>query len=453
VRRDEPVYGPAAGVTCQERFVAHQAQPESHGGHHHAHRSTNSWLLLFVAAAAGIPALVLRLSGHHINPELTALLCGLGILGAAFLLSWALEVAQLHISAALAIAILALIAILPEYAIEAVLALDAGAAWTEGANPELVPEVARAAANVTGANRLLIGLGWSLVALFFWMRNRRDLVMGRAMSLEFTILTIATVLTFLLYFFHELSLILSGVLVAMYLFYLWASSRQPSEEPELVGPSAAIGALPRRPQIAVTIFLVVYAAGVIFAAAEPFVEGLVDTGLKFGIPEFTLIQWLAPLASESPELVIALLLTLRGNPLAGMTALVSSEVSQLTLLIGSMPILFSFSFGEAHSFPLDHQQTVEFLLTGAMSLFAIVLLARMRIPLYGALGLLGLFVAHLFFTDPQHRMLFSLLFLALAALILVLDRGRVVDMWRRGKEVFSFGRAQGSEQTGSLPPM
>jgi cation:H+ antiporter len=281
-----------------------------------------------------------------------------------------------------------------------------------------------------------------MVALFFWIRNRRDLVLARGMSLEFTILTVATILTFLLFFLQEISLILSGVLVALYIFYLWASSRLPSEEPELMGPSAAVGSLPKAPQIAVTILLVVYAAGVIFAAAEPFVEGLVETGLKFGIPEFTLIQWLAPLASESPELVIALLLTVRANPLAGMTALVSSEVNQLTLLVGSMPALFSLSFGEPHSFPLDHQQGVEFLLTASMSLFAIVLLARMRVPLYGALALLGLFIFHLFFTAPGPRLWISILFLVLAVVILVVDRGRILGMYRRAVEVFTFRKAE-----------
>ncbi|MSQ07006.1 MAG: hypothetical protein EXR54_00190 [Dehalococcoidia bacterium] len=433
--------------------MANHPNAESHGAHHPSHTgSARSWLLVFIAVGMGLPALVIRLSGQHLNPEITALICGVAILGSAFLLSWALEVAQLHISAALAIAILALIAILPEYAIEAVLALDAGAACKAAtaaicfADPEHVPEVARAAANVTGANRLLIGVGWSMVALFFWFRNRRDLVLARTMSLEFTILTVATALTFLIFFLREISLILSGVLVALYIFYLWASSRRPSEEPELMGPSAAIGALPKGPQIALTVLLVVYAAVVIFAAAEPFVEGLVETGKVFGIPEFTLIQWLAPLASESPELVIALLLTMRANPLAGMTVLVSSEVNQLTLLVGTMPVLFSFTFGEAHAFPLDHQQAVEFLLTAAMSLFAIVLLARMKVPVYGALALLGLFIAHLFFTDPAPRVIFSILFLALALLILVLDRGRIVDMYKRAAGVFSLRREVVAEE-------
>ena len=54
---------------------------------------------------------------------------GVGILAGAFLLSWAAEVAELDISASLAIAILALLTVLPEYVIEAVLAWDAGASF------------------------------------------------------------------------------------------------------------------------------------------------------------------------------------------------------------------------------------------------------------------------------------------------------------------------------------
>ena len=43
---------------------------------------------------------------------------GVEILGAAFLLSWGAEVAQMDISRGLALAILARIAILPEYAVD-----------------------------------------------------------------------------------------------------------------------------------------------------------------------------------------------------------------------------------------------------------------------------------------------------------------------------------------------
>jgi len=254
-----------------------------------------------------------------------------------------------------------------------------------------------------------------------------------------TILAVATLVTFLLFFMQEVALYVSGVLIALYLFYLWVSSRAKVGEPELMGPSAIIGNLARGRQIFVIALLFVYAAAVIFLAADPFVEGLVHTGRKLGIDDFILIQWLAPLASESPELVIALLFTLRGHVAAGMTALISAEVSQLTLLIGTMPVIFSISFGELSAFPLDTQQSVEFLLTSAMSLFAVALLARLRIPWYGALFLLSIFVTHLFFTGTEERRIFAFIFLGLAAILFIVDRGRVVEMYRRALDVFRLG--------------
>ncbi len=90
-------------------------------------RNSITWLGLLIAA--GVPGMILRFSGVELEPPVLALLYGLGIVGGAFLLSWAAEAAQLDVSASLAIAVLALIAILPEYAIEAALAWKAGASY------------------------------------------------------------------------------------------------------------------------------------------------------------------------------------------------------------------------------------------------------------------------------------------------------------------------------------
>jgi cation:H+ antiporter len=77
-----------------------------------------------LAAALGVavPGLAIRLLHPDLPHPVEALLFGLAIVGAAFLLSWAAEVAQLDISAGLAIAVLALIAVLPEYAVDFVFA-------------------------------------------------------------------------------------------------------------------------------------------------------------------------------------------------------------------------------------------------------------------------------------------------------------------------------------------
>lgn len=393
--------------------------------------SRNLWILIIAFTLTGVPAIVLRFSGIHLTPAVAALIFGLGIVGGAFLLSWAAEVAQLDISASFAIAILALIAILPEYAIEAVLAWDAGASF-DLVTREVTPEMARVAANVTGANRLLIGLGWSVVILIYWLKRRRSLDMRGFMTLELPFLAVATFLSLFIFIFHQVSLILAAVLIGVYLIYLWASSTRESEEPELVGAAALIGSLPVAHRRAWVIFLFVYAAGIILIAAEPFVEGLIETGGALGIDEFILIQWLAPLASESPEIIVAVLFTLRANPVAGMTTLISSEVNQLTLLIGSMVVIFSLSAGQPISFPLDDRQSVEFLLTTAMSVFALLLIAPRIISWRAGVVLLGLFIAHLFFLGTEVRLYFSYLFFALSI-------GLVIQNWRRVRHIFGSG--------------
>ena len=387
-----------------------------------AKRSSWSWILGFMAL--GAPAFVLRFSGIHLDPIVTALVFGIGIVGGAFLLSWAAEVAQIDISASFAIAILALIAVLPEYAIESILAWKAGASF-DVVTREITPRMQLVAANVTGSNRLLIGLGWSLVILIFWIKRRRALDLRGYMALEMVMLIAATAVSFLIFFMGQVHVILAGVLIAMYLFYLWASSTRESEEPELIGVALFIGSLPARQRRAIVVALFIYAAAVILVAAEPFVESLVEAGSSLGIDEFILIQWIAPLASESPEIIIAILFSLRANPLAGITVLISASVIQLTLLIGSMPVIFSVSVGQIESFPLDSRQLAEFLLMSAVSVFAILLIAPRRISWKGGLTLLALFAVHLFFVDTSQRLIFAYIYLGLAVGLVIVNPRRL----------------------------
>jgi hypothetical protein len=74
---------------------------------------------LGVAMFAGLPH-------PELTPPLEALVFGLAVVGAAFVLSWAAELAALEISAGLAISILALVAVLPEYAVDFVFAWRGG---------------------------------------------------------------------------------------------------------------------------------------------------------------------------------------------------------------------------------------------------------------------------------------------------------------------------------------
>src|SRR5437762_12570129 len=110
-----------------------------------------------LAGAAAGPGVIRHLGGLHREPVTAAVTFGLAVVGAAFMLAWAAEAAQVDISAGLALALLALVAVLPEYAVDFVFT------WKAGKNPvEFAPD---ALANMTGGNQLLIGAGWSLVVL------------------------------------------------------------------------------------------------------------------------------------------------------------------------------------------------------------------------------------------------------------------------------------------------
>ena len=377
----------------------------------------------------GVPGAVVRFSGMSLDPIVAAAVYGLGIVAGAFLLSWAAEVAELDVSASLAIAVLALIAVLPEYAIEAVLAWDAGSSF-DTVSGAVTTETSRVAANVTGSNRLLIGLGWSAVILIFWLKRRRTLDFRGEIGLEIGMLTIVTVVTLLVFFMQQVHIIVAVGLIALYVAYLWRSSTSDVDEPELIGAAAMMGSLPVMWRRTMVVFLFFFSAGVILIAAEPFVGSLIETGEGFGIDEFILIQWIAPLASESPEIIVAVLFSLRANPVAGLTALISSSVNQLTLLVGSMAVIFSISAGEILSFPLDDRQTVEFLLTTAVSLAALMLIAKRVVSWNAGAILLLLFAAHLFFPESDHRLRFVFLYFGLAIGLAAVDLQRVKYLFR-----------------------
>src|SRR5207302_3424382 len=116
---------------------------------------------------------------------------------------------------------------------------------------------------------------------------------------------------------------------------------------------------------AAVVAMLVFSAGVILLCAERFAEALVGTGAELGISEFLLVQWLAPLASEAPELLVAGLYAYRLNSNAGLATLVSAKVNQWTLLIGTLPVVFAITSASHHGLPIDAAQREELLLTAA----------------------------------------------------------------------------------------
>jgi cation:H+ antiporter len=385
-----------------------------------------AWLLILLAAAVTAPAIVLRLSGTHahLEPGVAAMVFGGAILGAAFLLTWAAEVAEMDVSQGLALAFLALVAVLPEYAV------DLYFAWKAASHPEYT---AYATANMTGANRLLIGVAWPLIVILYWVRGRRtQLTLPADRAVELVFLTLATVYSFVIPLKGTLSLLDMVVLVGLFVAYMWKIAGAEAKEPELVGPALALAGLrPAVRRLTIAAFFV-FSAAVIVGSAEPFAEALVLAGRRSGIDEFLLVQWLAPLASEAPEIVIACILTLKGDAQAGMGAMVSSKVNQWTLLVGTLPFVYSVALGRVGVLHLDSRQVEEILLTSAQSLFGIAVLCNLRLSIFEGLVLFVLFTSQLFFPDPSVRYGFAIVYAALAIATLMRNRTDLLGLLRAG---------------------
>jgi len=356
-----------------------------------------------------------------------AILPGLGIFGAAFLLSWGAELAQLEISQTLALAFLALMAVLPEYAVDMYLA------WSAAKDPSYT---AYAAANMTGANRILIGFGWPVVLLCYWAKTRKpEIRIERGSRLELAALAAATCYAFLIPLKRTFSMLDTVVLVTLFGLYVFQSSKAHHEEPELEGPPAELALLRRPMRRLVTALLFLLPGLTIFLAAEPFAEGLLHSARGLGIEEFLLIQWLAPLASESPEFIVAILFAIRGNARAGLGTLISSKVNQWTLLIGMLPLVYSVSMGHPAPMHLDARQAEELFLTAGQSLLAVVILANLSFGFWEGILLLVLFLAQLCIPVTSIRVAFSIGYVLLTIGYLIASkshRQQFVDVLLRG---------------------
>jgi len=417
---------------------------------------------LAAAALATVPAFLLRFGGLEASHPIEALLFGVAIVGAAFAISWAAETAQLDISAGLAIAVLALIAVLPEYAVDFVFASQGGNSFQ--ADPTCPPvgnadtsPCDLALANMTGANRLLIGLGWSMVVFIAWYRLRRTRQMPdgawegirltRDHSIELGFLWVATLYSLTLPLKSSITLVDTVVLVLLFAGYTWRVSRAPAEEPHLVGPARYLGTFPKTPRRTWVIGLFLGSGLVIWLFAEPFAHALVETGDQLGISDFLLVQWLAPLASESPELLVAGLFAWRLNTNSGLGTLVSSKVNQWTLLVGTLPIVFAISSASSHGLPISAVQREELFLTAAQSFFAVAILSNLTLSLREAGYLFGLFWAQFIVgalvpviadalgvaEEPLHaaeRIGVGVLYLLLGVLFILRDRRRVPQLVR-----------------------
>jgi cation:H+ antiporter len=326
------------------------------------------------------------------------------VLGAAVLIAWGAEAAQFLISQGLALAILAWLQTLPEFAVEAVISYEAG---QDPAKIHLMT------ANFTGSLRLLVGLGWPMIygVAAYFNRRKRSAALGHIDLDREHAIEVVSLLPPILYFFFiwwkgTLEWYDSVLLTLIYLVYLFLLNKIPPQGEEKLEDIERIprAILLQKPAVrnAIIIGLFVTGALILYFVAHPFLESMLGLALTLGISQFVFVQWVSPFLSEFPEKVSAFYWAkkVHAAPMALMN-MVSSNINQWTMLVAMLPLVYAYSRGGFAPIPFDDHQKLEIILTMGQSFLGMMLLANMRFAWWEALTLFILWAIQFVFSGLE----------------------------------------------------
>ena len=190
----------------------------------------------------------------------------------------------------------------------------------------------------------------------------------------------------------------SVILILIYAAYLYLLTRLPAEHSEGIDDlekiPRSIVLAPRRWRITAILGLFAVGGIIIYFTAEPFLGSLVSLATAVGIPSFVVIQWLAPVISEFPELLSTFYFARQEvkAPVALMN-IASSNINQWTMLVAMLPVVLSMGHGSIIPLVFDSEQQAELLLTISQSLVALVFLVNMEFAWWEALTMFVLFAS------------------------------------------------------------
>ena len=394
---------------------------------------------LALTAGWTLPGLLVRLSGGAVSYPLQLVVYGAAVVAAAFLLAWACEAAQVDIANGLVVAAVAFVAILPEYLVEVHFALLGHA--------DLVT------ANLTGASRLLLGLAIAMPAVVALLPGRwRRLHLGplelpEPHRVELAVLVVAAAWSTRSVLVGRLTLLDSVVLIGMYVVYLRRAATAGGESPEPLGVAAELAALPREQRRRWARSLMAYAAFVILMTAVPFGEAVLGAGAIVGISPYLLLQWIVPVATETPEIVVAFVLLTHGRGGQSIAVLLAGAVSQYTIALGTLPL--AYALGPAVGpLPLAGRERVELLLTVGVALYAVSALLTLRLSRGDSSIMLAAFAGQLLLPTVVTRLFFAVVFWTVALDIFLAERRRLPGLFA----ALRSPHRTGGREAGSRPP-
>jgi cation:H+ antiporter len=360
---------------------------------------------LVLMAACTMPGVLARIGGAHLPPPLGIVVFGAAVMAAAFMLASAAEAAEIDVPPGLAVAGVAFVAVLPEFVIEVYFAFSG--------------QVEFVTASLTGSTRLLLGFAVGMPALASFVLVRRGhkrvetVEIDERRRLDLAVVAAASLYAPVIVLRGHLAWQDSLVLIGLYVLYMRRTSTGPPEPPHLVGIAASLGNLPKRERKRWVAGIMAFSAAAVLISAEPFAHSVLLSGTSVGISPYLLVQWLVPLATETPELVIAFVLVTHERAGQAVAVLLSSAVSQWTLALGTLPLAYKAGVGVG-PLPLLAREQIELVLTMGQGLLAVAMLVTLRLERRDATLMLVLYVAQLATPSVALRALAAVGYLVLA---------------------------------------
>jgi cation:H+ antiporter len=392
-------------------------------------------------AAGTLPGIMVRLTGGAVPYPMQMLAYGGAVVAAAFLLAWACEAAQVDVARGAVVAAVAFVAILPEYVVEVHFAFRGQAEYVT--------------ANLTGASRLLLGVCVALPAAVAALPRRwrpgpvGPIALEPSQRVELAILALAGLWALRAVARGQLTVLDAVVLIALYGLYLFRAAGSDAEGPAPIGVAAALAELPREQRRRWVRGLMLFAASVILLTAVPFGDAVLGSGALIGISPYLLLQWLVPVATEVPELVVAFVLLTHGRGGQSVAVLLAGAVSQYTLAMGTLPFAYLAGAGSG-PLPLAGRERVELFLSVAVALYAVAALVTLRLSRGDAAIMLVLFSIQFVLPAVLTRVVLALAFAVLAVDVLAAERRHVP---RLVGALLSPGRDGAAQRDADIPPV
>jgi cation:H+ antiporter len=359
------------------------------------------------------------------------------ILLSAFIIAWGAEAAQFLISQGLALAILAWLQTMPEFAVEAVIA------WQAGKDPS---KTHLAIANFTGSLRLLVGLGWPMI-YFVAAAFRRKFIaieLDDEHSVEIFALLLPIAYFTFIWWKGTLTFWDAFPLTACYLAYLWVLWKIPpreSDEEALedlgVIPRRALAFPPAQRNLAIWMLFIVGGA-LLYFSAHPFLDSMLAMATTLGVSTFVFVQWVAPFLSEFPEKLSAFYWARKVSTAnVALMNMVSSNINQWSILSAMIPIVFVISAGKLQPLVFDTMQRQEILLTILQSFLGFLLLLNLQLKLHEAVILFVFWFVQFVIPSWRQAMIYVYLGWCLIEIVRMLASRTVPAAWQGLRRTFA----------------